>query len=282
MPDSAGTPVVAYIRVSTAGQEAQGASLPEQSRRIQEWCVDRGMTLLAVFKDAESGESFENRYGFKEAIAYTMEGQQDCAGLVVFNFDRFAREAGWSEVIRKELAMCGKGLFSVEENFDLSNMYGEFTFQVRMATAELMRKQIIQLLQDRRTAKIVRGGWGGHRPPYGFKPEQAELVADPQEQRLVSTALHLRARGWGYQAIADYFNAWLVKNPARYGGPKWSKKAQRPRLRPTKRVYSPLFNRSSIWAIINPEEMRIMTRKAHAKAAQAAKSGKNRNRLFAS
>ncbi len=264
-----GAAVVGYVRVSTSGQEAQGLSLPEQARRIQEWCDHRGYNLLAVFMDAESGAGFEKRVGFQSARAYTMDGTNGCTGLVVFNFDRYAREAGWSEVIRKELIDRGRGLYSVEENFDLNDMYGIFSFQIRMSVAELVRKQTIHLMHQRRLAKKARGGWHGHRPPYGFRAERTELVVDEQEQRLIVTGLWLRHRGWGYQEIAYYFDAWFKKDPEKYGGPKWTKLPQRPRITPTRRNYRKAFNRSSIWAILNPWEQKLHLKRALTKALVA-------------
>ncbi len=256
-----GFAVAAYVRVSSAGQEAQGASLPDQARRIQEWCDRRQMVLLAVFMDAQSGESIDARPGFLDAIDYTICGEHGCTGLVVFNFDRYAREVGAPEVVRKELAKAGKGLYSVEENFDLNDKYGIFSFQVRMAVAELVRKQIVDLMWERRMAKVQRGGWIGHMPAYGFRAERGELVPDPQEQRLVATAYRLRARGWSYRRIANYFTAWYQKDPSRYGGPRWTKPSKKPRATPYRKNFKLSFNVMTVWVILNREASREQARR---------------------
>lgn len=87
--DSIGS-LIGYIRVSSDGQQ-DGLSLVEQARLIQDYCTRSGYNLLAIFSDAESGESIAGRDGF--IAAYKMVTNKDDAadGLVVLNFDRYSR-----------------------------------------------------------------------------------------------------------------------------------------------------------------------------------------------
>jgi site-specific DNA recombinase len=58
---------VGYIRVSTAAQAEKGESLDTQKRQIEDYCQQKGWTLIQIYEDAGvSGSKAEGRPGFIE------------------------------------------------------------------------------------------------------------------------------------------------------------------------------------------------------------------------
>lgn len=77
--------IVSYSRVSTLKQKDQ---LKEQSQRIYNSCISRGIRLDKQFEDIKSGMS-ENRNGFNELIKLVIENKIEL--IVVENKDRLIR-----------------------------------------------------------------------------------------------------------------------------------------------------------------------------------------------
>ena len=82
---SHGTKTISYSRVSTQAQKGQ---LKEQTQRIYESCVSRGLVLDEQYEDIGSGMSF-NRKSFDKVCQMIFHG--DVELLVIENKDRLVR-----------------------------------------------------------------------------------------------------------------------------------------------------------------------------------------------
>ncbi|MBY0545798.1 MAG: recombinase family protein [Candidatus Obscuribacterales bacterium] len=247
--------LIGYIRVSTE-QQSEGCSLDEQARRITEYCKEKGYNLLCIFKDTASGDSIKERPGFLEAFRMIMRDQAD--GLVVWSGDRFSRNLFDSMAITRAFSKKRKRLLAVSEQINLADKNGRLVFNMKQAVAQYIREDIVERLYDLRIAKADKGGWIGHRPPYGYIVVAHQLVEDPEEQMILR--LMRRLKKWvkdtglredgtkrsgvktgtmSYAAIAAYLNKRAETDP-RFA-PKTTKSLQRPRNRP----YSP--KRTQTW-----------------------------------
>ena len=79
------TKIVSYSRVSTLNQKEQ---LKEQTHRIYESCVSRGIKLDEQYEDIKSGLSFERKH-FQKLIEEIIRGNVEL--LVIENKDRLIR-----------------------------------------------------------------------------------------------------------------------------------------------------------------------------------------------
>lgn len=79
------TQIVSYARVSTQKQKEQ---LKEQSHRIYESCISRGIKLDKQYEDIKSGISFK-RQGFQKLCEEIIRGNVEL--LVIENQDRLLR-----------------------------------------------------------------------------------------------------------------------------------------------------------------------------------------------
>jgi len=77
--------VISYSRVSTLAQKEQ---LKEQTQRIYESCILRGLNLSKQFEDIKSGMS-SNRPGFQEILKLISKNEIEL--LVIENKDRLVR-----------------------------------------------------------------------------------------------------------------------------------------------------------------------------------------------
>lgn len=76
---------VSYSRVSTQSQKEQ---LKEQTKRIYESCISRGIQLDQQFEDIKSGMD-ANRKGFQSMVDLIIQGKIDL--LIIENKDRLTR-----------------------------------------------------------------------------------------------------------------------------------------------------------------------------------------------
>lgn len=77
--------IVSYSRVSTQNQKEQ---LKEQTQRIYESCISRGIKLDLQFEDIKSGMS-EDRKGFQELIRMVIQNEIEL--VIIENKDRLIR-----------------------------------------------------------------------------------------------------------------------------------------------------------------------------------------------
>lgn len=247
--------LIGYIRVSTDDQR-DGLSLQKQAQSIYEYCEQKGYQLLAIYWDAESGENMRGRAGFQQAVRSCNRDEAD--GLIVNNFDRYSRDSLDSEMVFRVFQKKNKHLISVQQPFDLGNKYGRFTFRVNQSVAQLVREEITERLYTMRMAKGEAGGWIGHRPPFGWRVVQGNLVQDPTETRVIKLICRLRKwvksprfrdKAMSLNEIADYLNARIE------GGEVWlscksGKDNLRERRRPYKHEQTPLWNAHKVQGIL--------------------------------
>lgn len=82
------TKAIAISRVSSKEQE-EGYSIDAQKRRLQEYCIRKGLELIKVFELVESS-TVGNRAKFIEAIKYAKEHKEIIA-VITDKVDRLQR-----------------------------------------------------------------------------------------------------------------------------------------------------------------------------------------------
>ena len=248
--------VIGYVRVSDPKQ-AEGLSLEDQAQRIEKHCLKHGWDLVAIFiEPGVSGGKLKERVAFLRAISY-LKSHDDVKALVVNKFDRYFREVGFGEVIRKQLReKYGKMIESVQEQIDQNEPGGEAHIQMSMVFAEWERKTIFKRTWSMRMEKVERGAWIGYRVPFGWRPgytpdSLAILAPEPVEQRVITT-IHRLAR-WtrlNQREIADYLNRKMEADPIKWG-PKTTKELKKPRRTPYIKKRTGQWTQSTIWKILN-------------------------------
>lgn len=114
VPFKIGDQVAAYFRDS--GGDEQELSIQRQLHEFTRWCAENGFTPGRVFKDeARPGSSVVGRQQFHEMMAYFRSGKATEAGLVIWNYQRFARSIDDSQFYRADLRRRGFIFYSMND-----------------------------------------------------------------------------------------------------------------------------------------------------------------------
>lgn len=184
-----------YIRVSTAGQAAEGLSLEEQERRTRAYCAALDYPDPVPYIDA--GESaYTDDPNARPAFARLLA---DCeAGLidqiVVAKMSRWARSTTLTVQTLKRFEAIGVGLYSLDDKCDFSTPMG------RMVTTILASINEYESDDKAETARRIhaylkgQGKWDGGKPPFGARLDDAgRLEVDPATAPLLERFLRLAA-----------------------------------------------------------------------------------------
>ena len=211
------TKVIGYTRVSTA-EQVDGFGLDVQEASIRAYCKAENLRLVAVLSDqGQSGSNgLETRLELAEGLARVERGE--ASGLVVYRFDRLARDLILQETLIVRLEAVGASVLSVSEPaMDGDDATRKMVRQILGVISEYERAVIRGRMMAGKAAKVAKGGYGGGRPAYGLKAASGALVANEEESAVVDTVTSLRRSGESYRAIAlALSNAGIT---TRTGGP---------------------------------------------------------------
>ena len=210
---------VGYVRVSTEEQATQGFGLEAQERAIRAFAESQGYELITVIQDSGvSGATRPTtRPGFTEVLKLAEE--KAFSILLVWKFDRLARNIAYAVTTVEQLQQLGIVLRSVTEPIDTATPMGKTLFSVLAGMAEQERTSILERTLAGKKEKAARGGFIGGPAPLGYtSSKKGKLVINPQEAETVRRIFSLRRQGVTLKEIANIFNAERV--PTKRGG-KW-------------------------------------------------------------
>ncbi len=207
---------IAYFRVSTESQE-ENQSLENQRRRIEAWAAFReDLEIVECISAVESATGCtEDRKHFKDALKRMHE--QNCSGLVVYDLDRFFRNAEEGlRITRTEFIEKGKTLVSLNQNLDISTDDGWFTFGIFLLVAEKEAKTFNRRSREGKALKQKRCCAEGKDAyldgpcPYGFMSigvrGKREIAINPEEYPWRERIIAWRAEGKSGNWIASELN----------------------------------------------------------------------------
>lgn len=207
IPFQPGTRVAAYLRDS--GHEEQELSIEQQEAALRAWCQAHDLRLTRMFIDAASpGSTTVGREAFREMIAHFHAPDCREAGIILWKYNRFARDIDDAQFYRADLRRRGYIIHSLNDSVP-SGLDGRF-FE---AAIDWMNARYL----DDLSADVKRGlqhimatyGALGGTPPRGFKRQAFEIgthrdgrprivsrwVPDPDLVDRVRRAFELRAAG---------------------------------------------------------------------------------------
>ena len=205
---------IAYIRVSTHEQAAEGVSLEAQQAQITAWCDRNGYELADVCIDAGiSGSRMDNRPALQRAMQAISKGN----ALVFYSLSRLGRSTRDILELSDQLQDKGADMVSLSEQFDTTTAAGKLMFGMLALLAEFERGLVSErtkmaLAQKKATGEVYSP------TPYGFAEIEGRLVTVKKEARTVADILRKREQGQSYEAIANQLNADGI--PSKRGG-RW-------------------------------------------------------------
>ena len=188
---------VIYIRVSTVGQ-VDNYSLNDQEAECRKYCEREGWEVTQVFREEGASAKTANRPQLNALITYCSIHKKEISKVVVYKFDRFARDAGDHHSVKAQLAMFGVQVRSVREPFDDSPM-GRFS--------ENLAASVAQLDNDVRSERARNGMLNGAKEdgrwlfpaPFGYistpGKRSPSLIPDPRHSQHIKYAFEQASLG---------------------------------------------------------------------------------------
>lgn len=192
---------IAYIRVSTEEQAAEGVSIEAQREKLVAWCTVNEHELVEVYIDAGlSGGRADNRPELQRALDHvTRIG----GALVVYRLSRLARSTRDTLAIADRLDRAGADLVSLSEKIDTSTAAGKMVFRMLAVLAEFERDLICEQTCSALAYKRNKGERIGKTPfGYDLDDDGVHLVENDLEQGIIREITILRSDGYSLRAIA--------------------------------------------------------------------------------
>jgi DNA invertase Pin-like site-specific DNA recombinase len=89
------SPIVAYLRVSTAGQGRSGLGLDGQRAAIERFAAENGFTVAAEFVEVETGKGADALERRPELAAALKRAKAERCAVVVAKLDRLSRDVAF-------------------------------------------------------------------------------------------------------------------------------------------------------------------------------------------
>ncbi len=194
---------LAYIRVSTADQAENGASLDAQRDALSREAAQRDWDVEIVADEGVSAKTLTKRPGLQAALERLDRGDADY--LLALRLDRVSRSVSDFASLLDRATARGWELRLLDPNIDTSEPAGRFTANVLASAAQYERELIGKRTQEgmaQRRAEGVRIG----RP---------RTLGDDVVRRIRER----REAGVSMQGIADELNAAGVATAR--GGARW-------------------------------------------------------------
>jgi len=193
---------VIYARVSTEQQANEGVSLDMQIARCAQYLEAKGLTLIDTIVDAGlSAKDIEHRPGLKRILAMVKRGE--IGHLVTYKLDRTFRNT--VEGLQMVALMARKGIalhiVSEQAAVKTDTADDEFLLTLKMGLAQRERKLVGERTKAALDRKREKGEFCGGEPPYGYRSEGGILIADLEEQKVISKIRRLRKKGYSIRRI---------------------------------------------------------------------------------
>lgn len=200
--------IVAYTRVSTAGQVAEDLGLEIQREQIQKWAKGNGHRVVSWETDeAVSGaKDSSEREGLASALQAICSGR--ASGLVIAKLDRLARSLTVQEAALAHVWNCGGTVFAVDQGEvlrdDPDDPMRTAMRQMAGVFGQLEKSMISKRLRDGRQLKRDKGGYVSGAPAFGYyaDPDTKELRPHEAEADAMFLMAMLRASSKSVREIA--------------------------------------------------------------------------------
>ena len=190
---------LAYCRVSTEEQAAEGFSIEGQADKLRSYSALRDLGDVTVVTDPGLSGKDMRRPGLQQLLAAVEAGH--VSHVLVWRLDRLSRNLGDLIRLADLLGQHVVALHSLQENLDLSSASGRMFYNILGTFAQFFREQLAENVRMGNDRAVKEGKWI-NRPKTGYDLLEGELVPNDDAPR-VREVYRLRARGKSYRDIED-------------------------------------------------------------------------------
>ncbi len=190
---------VAYCRVSTEEQAAEGFSIEGQAEKLRAYAKLHDLGEVMVIADPGKSGKDLNRPGLQQLLA--MVDADHVTNVLLWRLDRLSRNLGDLIDLADRCGQHNVALHSFTEKIDLSSATGRMFYNIIGTFAQFYREQLAENVRMG-TQQAVREGKWVNRPKTGYDLVNGELVANGDAVR-VREIFRLRAEGSSYRDISE-------------------------------------------------------------------------------
>ena len=187
---------VLYPRVSSRKQ-LDNASLPTQRREMERFAKREGGVVARIFEDRGKSAKTLDRPALQEMLAWISDRRGEIYAVLVYDFNRAARNLQDHLTIRATLESQGVRLISVTQPVS-DDIHGRLYENMQAVWAEHENKVRGQRSKDGMESATERGRWC-HQAPVGYvncgRNAVPSLKPDPQRADVVRAAFTRIAAG---------------------------------------------------------------------------------------
>ena len=188
---------LAYCRVSTEEQAAEGFSIEGQADRLRAYSVARDLGDVTVVSDPGLSGKDMNRPGLQQVLAAVEAGH--VTHLLVWRLDRLSRNLGDLILLADLFGSNDVALHSISENLDLSSASGRMFYNILGTFAQFFREQLSENVRMGNDRAVREGKWI-NRPKTGYDMVDGGLVPN-DDAPLIREVFRLRAEGKSFREI---------------------------------------------------------------------------------
>lgn len=197
---------VIYLRFSSQSQDSQ--TIEVQRKICTEYAINNGLNIIKEYVDeAKSGRN-GNRDGLQEIIKDAKSGLFKY--MIVYNADRFWRDAGDGINTVKELEKNGVAFLSTSEPYS-NNASGKLSrnmnFVIAQYYSDLYSEKITNGIANNASKFLSIGG----QISFGYKTVDKVIYVDEEKAQYVKTIFIKYLRGESIIDIARYLNDLGIK-----------------------------------------------------------------------
>ena len=212
-----------YVRVSTKKQDEDGYSLDSQVDHCLRLCAERGYEVNEshIFREVMTGAIYRERQILGRMRAAARNHEFDV--VVIYDFDRLAREDAHQTVIIQDLKDHGVRIEAVRRNIE-DTPAGRFLLHTYGFMAEVEREKILQRCEDGRQQRMGEGKLLGFGPPkygYAWNADRTAYILNKEEAKIVERIFAWAKQGFTLKRIVCKLQEEGV--PTRNKGAKWSR-----------------------------------------------------------
>jgi len=202
VPSECSMNAVIYARYSSDKQTEN--SIDFQLRADEAYCEAKGLKIVGEYIDRAISGTTDNRPEFQRMISDAKK--QQFAFIVVYRFDRFARNRYDSAIYKKELESYGVRVLSTEESIGTGDE-GIILESIYEAMAESYSRRLSRVVKQGMREKALKGLSTGGNVSLGMKIEDHKFVIDEKTAPAVRLCFELYKDGNPKQQIADELNS---------------------------------------------------------------------------
>lgn len=189
---------VAYCRVSTEEQAAEGFSIEGQADRLRQYADLHELgTVMVITDPGRSGKDL-NRPGLIQLLEMIDDGA--VSNVLVWRLDRLSRNLGDLISLADRLGQAGVSLHSFTEKLDLSSATGRMFYNILGSFAQFYREQLSENVRLGMLQAARQGRWT-NQPPTGYNLEDGVLTPN-DDADTVRAIFRLRAEGLSQAEIS--------------------------------------------------------------------------------